>query len=223
MHCIDMNPHSASKGGGYEDTSLVQKYVMSDEEYDKRRGTLRDWEREQKKKDANFSLAKHAKEHREMMEAKRLVKVGMPLPPGFELDEKGEVVRMEQEQVVMTKKEEGADTDMDVLYGQETVQGMQVGMRCQVCPGERRGSVAYVGVVPEIGGGGHWVGVIFDEPVGKTDGTAGGKGGIGGKRYFDAPGSNYGGFVRGKNVEVGDFPERDIMDELDDSSSEDEL
>ena len=41
-----------------------------------------------------------------------------------------------------------------------------------------------------------------------------------GKRYFTAPGDKYGGFVRGKNVEIGDFPEKDIMDELDDSDDE---
>jgi tubulin-folding cofactor B len=90
-------------------------------------------------------------------------------------------------------------------------------MRCEVRPGTRRGVVAFAGEVPELGSGGYWVGVIFDEPVGKTDGTA-----KGGKRYFEAPGSSYGGFVRGKNIEVGDFPEKDIMDELD-SDSEEEL
>ena len=31
------------------------------------------------------------------------------------------------------------------------------------------------------------------------------------------------GFVRGKNVQVGDFPERDIMDELESSDEQDEL
>ena len=41
------------------------------------------------------------------------------------------------------------------------------------------------------------------------------------RSYFDAGGPNMGGFVRGKNVQVGDYPERDIMDEF--SDSEDEL
>jgi len=88
-------------------------------------------------------------------------------------------------------------------------------MRCEVRPGTRRGAVAFVGEIPELGTGGYWIGIVFDEPVGKTDGTT-----KGGKRHFTAPGSNYGGFVRGKNVEIGDFPERDIMDELDDSDDE---
>ena len=76
-----------------------------------------------------------------------------------------------------------------------------------------RGVVAFVGVVHEIGGGGHWVGIKFDEPVGKTDGTAGSK------HYFEAsPG--FGAFVHGKNVQVSDFPECGILDKLDDSEDE---
>ena len=36
IRITDSNPHSLSANGGLEDTSLVQKYVMSDEDYDKR-------------------------------------------------------------------------------------------------------------------------------------------------------------------------------------------
>jgi len=63
------------------------------------------------------------------------------------------------------------------------------------------------------------VGIILDEPVGKMDGTVASSG----ARYFEAPGANRGGFFRGKNVEGGDFPEIDIMAELEDSDSKDEL
>ncbi len=59
---------------------------------------------------------------------------------------------------------------------------------------------------------GYWVGVRYDEPVGKSDGR------IKGKRFFDAP-SNRGGFIRGKNIIVGNYPERG----LDDVESEDEI
>lgn len=55
------------------------------------------------------------------------------------------------------------------------------------------------------------MGVQFDEPVGKSDGT------IKGEKIFEClPG--FGGFVRGKNVKVGDYPERSILDELDDDN-----
>lgn len=215
VHCIDLDPHSGSKGGGYEDTSLVKKYVMSDEEYNKRKGTLRDWGRQQKEKDSTFTLAKHAKQHRELMEAQRQAKLGLDLPKGFEYGADGKVRRIEEDEAMIvndSNKEENKENE----FGIDTVEGIEVGMRCEVRPGTRRGKIAYVGEINELGSGGYWVGVIFDEPVGKTDGTTNG----GKTRYFEAPGSNYGGFVRGKNVEVGDFPERDIMDELEDSDDE---
>ncbi len=214
IHCIDLDPHSGSKGGGYEDTSLVQRYVMSDEDYNKRKGTLRDWGRQQKEKDSTFTLARHAKQHRELMEAQRQAKLGLELPKGFEYGSDGKVVRVEEEP---SEENQEADACKESEFGIETVEGIEVGMRCEVRPGTRRGKIAFVGEILKLGSGGYWVGIVFDEPVGKTDGTA-----KDGKRYFEAPGSNYGGFVRGRNVEVGDFPERDIMDELEDSD-DDEL
>jgi len=51
---IDQNPHSLAKGGGLEDVSLIKKYVMSDEEYDRRKGTVRAWKKEQLAKDPNW-------------------------------------------------------------------------------------------------------------------------------------------------------------------------
>lgn len=62
---------------------------------------------------------------------------------------------------------------------------------------------------------GYWVGVRFDEPVGRGDGT------VKGKRVFEC-GKGFGGFVRGKNVAVGDYPERPF-DEGDDDDDEDEM
>ena len=221
IHCIDTNPFSSSKSGAYEDVSLVPKYRMSEEEYDAREGTLRDWTRKQMERDATFTLAKHAREHRERAEAQRQAKLGLELPKGFEYDAQGKVVRVEQEQENQQRADAGnrpteqQQQDIMEVYGPETAQGIQVGERCEVQPGGRRGRAAFVGEVVELGGGGFWVGVIFDEPVGRADGSV-----KGGKRYFEAePG--YGGFVRGKNVQVGDFPERDILDELD--GSEDEI
>jgi len=224
IHCIDVNPHSGSRGGQYEDTSLVEKYVMTEEEYDRRDGTLRDWGRQQKKKDSTFTLAKHAREHRELVEAQRQHKLGLPLPPGFVLDSAGTVIRDEPDEI-HRELEGPRSTIAPTEYDEASVSGMEVGQRCQVEPGSRRGVVSYVGLVPELSGGGYWVGVTFDEPVGKTDGSVPSNLGNGNgketKRYFEAM-PQYGSFVRGKNVQVGDFPERDIFDELDDES-EDEL
>lgn len=41
IHVKDDDPFSLTRGGGLEDVSLVQKYRMSEEDYDKRKGTLR--------------------------------------------------------------------------------------------------------------------------------------------------------------------------------------
>lgn len=229
VHCIDTNPLSGSAGGQYEDTSLVEKYRMSDAEYDRRKGTLRDWEREQRVKDANFTLSKHAKEHRERCEAKREFKLGnFPLPYGYVVDSTGkDIVKGDEPDYdeVNQAKREVIETlpQVEEEHGETSVEGISVGSRCQVQPGSRRGTISYVGAVPELDKrpGSCWVGVTFDEPVGKTDGTATNKTTQQQTRYFEAmPG--YASFVRGKNVEVGDFPELDLFDE-DTDSDEDEL
>jgi tubulin-folding cofactor B len=89
--------------------------------------------------------------------------------------------------------------------------GIETGARCRllsVGPSqasiERRGTVKFVGVVPEIPGIGAWVGIALDEPTGKNDGT------VKGTRYFQCA-TNCGVFVRPERVEVGDF---DVIDEF---------
>lgn len=63
----------------------------------------------------------------------------------------------------------------------------------------RRGTISYIGLVPEIPGIGAWIGVTLDEPTGKNDGT------VKGKRYFECD-TNCGVFVRPERCEAGDFP-----------------
>ncbi|XP_010105093.2 tubulin-folding cofactor B, partial [Morus notabilis] len=41
IHVIDLDPSSVTSGGWLEDTSLVEKYKISDEDYQKRDGTFR--------------------------------------------------------------------------------------------------------------------------------------------------------------------------------------
>jgi len=84
-----------------------------------------------------------------------------------------------------------------------SVAGIEIGQRCECRPGARRGTVAFIGEVTALGVG-YWVGVKFDEPVGKSSGT------VGGKELFEAP-PGYGGFLRGHNVTTGDFP---VVDDL---------
>mmetsp|Transcript_9364 Transcript_9364/g.10870 ORF Transcript_9364/g.10870 Transcript_9364/m.10870 type:complete len:276 (+) Transcript_9364:311-1138(+) len=101
----------------------------------------------------------------------------------------------------------------DKLPGPESVKDIPVGARCEVQPGSRRGVVSWTGEGEE--GyllAGYWVGVTFDEPLGKNDGS------IKDKQFFTCP-KNYGAFVRPDRVNVGDFPELDL-DDLDSDSDE---
>lgn len=222
VHCIDIDPHSSSSNGAYEDTSLVEKFVMTDEEYNKRKGTLRDWGRQKKENDPDFSLKKHAREHAEMVEARRLYRESGAVKDGFEMDSSGTIVRCidnsnDIDSSAKNNAESGeAKSAAEIEYGPDSIQHLSLHSRCQVQPGARRGEIAFIGKIDELGAGGNWVGVILDEPMGKTDGTVQSSG----VRYFEAPGPNRGGFFRGKNVETGDFPEIDILDELEDSEDE---
>lgn len=92
-------------------------------------------------------------------------------------------------------------TDEDHMA--EEAQRVEVDARCQVSPGEKRGTVKFVGKVQGLPLG-FWVGVQFDEPVGKNDGS------VKGQRIFECP-MSYGAFVRPDKVETGDFPELDVL------------
>lgn len=110
-----------------------------------------------------------------------------------------------------------------------TKRGIQVGLRCRVGGiDERRGFVRYVGEIDGLGGdkekGCVWVGVDFDEPVGRNDGSVevevlkDGKKEREVRKVFEAKGKNYGAFARPEKVEVGD--EFGVLDDLLDEDME---
>lgn len=152
LHIVDRDPSSVTSGGWLEDTSLVEKYKISDEAYEKRDGT--------------FKKFKEKLAHQKPACASAKV----------------------------------ADNYMEDLCA-----NIKVGDRCQVEPGEKRGVVKYVGRAENLGPG-FWVGVQYDEPLGKHDGL------VKGTRYFNCP-PNHGGMVRPDKVQVGDYPERDPFEE----------
>lgn len=181
IHIIDTDPFSLSRGGGLTDTSLVEKYRMTDDAYDKRKGTMRDYIREQRKIDPNFKLKPNA-----------------------------QAAAMNKKNSDLNKAEAAGPPP-----GIETVAGIEIGNRCEINPGARRGVVKYVGEIEQIAAGGHWVGVQFDEPLGHNDGTCKGV------TIWEGCLDCHGAFIRGKNVTVGDFPEIDLL--ADNDSDEDEI
>ncbi|KIJ55280.1 hypothetical protein M422DRAFT_239909 [Sphaerobolus stellatus SS14] len=88
---------------------------------------------------------------------------------------------------------------------------MPIGSRCEVTTGDsdlqKRGTVRFVGTTKFAKG--IWVGIEYDEPLGKNDGS------VQGERYFTCR-QTYGGFVRPDRVRIGDFPveELDVDEEM---------
>lgn len=105
--------------------------------------------------------------------------------------------RFDEEKMKLKQQEEEQETKL--------AENIKVGDRCEIQNPTRRGEVMHVGPVHFKDG--IWVGIKYDEPLGKNDGS------VKGKRYFDCK-PNYGGFVRPSAVKVGDYPEIDELDEI---------
>ncbi|CAF0914964.1 unnamed protein product [Rotaria sp. Silwood1] len=104
-----------------------------------------------------------------------------------------------------TAQEEHAKKEQEKeKHEQELANKINVNDRCEVTvPTQptKRGTVMFKGEVhfkPGV-----WVGIRYDEPLGKNNGS------VEGKKYFECP-DKYGAFVRPSAVTVGDFPEIDL-------------
>jgi len=107
----------------------------------------------------------------------------------------------EEEMAALAKEKEQQEKNEENMVESK---GLKVDARCQVSvPGQlpKRGCIRFVGKVHFQPG--WWVGVQYDEPSGKNDGS------VGGQRYFTCA-AKYGGFVKPAAVEAGDFPEEDL-------------
>eukprot|EP00238_Polyblepharides_amylifera_P014487 CAMPEP_0196594316 /NCGR_PEP_ID=MMETSP1081-20130531/77998_1 /TAXON_ID=36882 /ORGANISM="Pyramimonas amylifera, Strain CCMP720" /LENGTH=288 /DNA_ID=CAMNT_0041918547 /DNA_START=51 /DNA_END=917 /DNA_ORIENTATION=+ len=176
IHVQDNDPFSLSKGGWLEDTALVEKYKISDEDYNNRKDTYRKFKEKNIAEDPSWTIEKE-------MAKKRGGEYRAP-----------EVT-----------------TDPDFMS--ELVANVEVGHRCEVDPGGKRGVVKFIGKAGEGLPLGYWLGVQYDEPVGKNDGS------VKGVRYFDCP-QGYGGMLRPNKVKIGDYPP---LDDLDSDFSADEI
>jgi tubulin-folding cofactor B len=86
---------------------------------------------------------------------------------------------------------------IDPEFESQQAAAISLEARCRLNPGDKRGTVRYIGKIPEVAPG-WWVGVELDEPLGKNDGS------LKGVRYFQCQ-ANYGAFARPSAVEIGDF------------------
>ncbi|KAG0280436.1 hypothetical protein BGZ96_001564 [Linnemannia gamsii] len=160
IHVIDTNPSRVK--GQFNDVSLVDKFELADDEYEKRTDSVLAFKKRNnlgRFNDNTSDTSSVASQNR-----------------GFE----------------------------------EAAKNIKVDDRCEVDVGgvslKRRGTVRFIGLTQFQTG--IWVGVQYDEPLGKNDGS------MQGVRYFTcAP--KYGSFVRPDKVQTGDFPEEDLFSDED--------
>ncbi|KAG2203741.1 hypothetical protein INT46_010675 [Mucor plumbeus] len=154
IQVTDTNPHRVKNQ--YTDVSLVEKFELTEDEYEKRTDTVRAFK--ERNKLGRFSAEAAA-----------------------------------NEKAIETAHENAANQ-------------IKIGDRCEVFgddyAAQRLGTVKFVGETKFQPG--LWVGIQYDEPLGKNDGS------VQGEKYFECP-SKYGGFVRPTKVNVGDFPEEELL------------
>ena len=134
LHIVDLDPNSASAGGWLEDVSLVKKYEISEEAYNARENTYRNFRKKKLAEDPSWTY-KADLESRQGKEAAAEHLKAFPQP---------DCVRGLAGMSAHTRAKAE-----DPHYLQEEAAAIKVGDRCQVAGG-RRGEVMFVGQVPEL-------------------------------------------------------------------------
>ncbi|WEW61834.1 hypothetical protein PRK78_007331 [Emydomyces testavorans] len=187
----DLRPPSARPN--FTDVSSVEKYTLPTSNYESLPNTVLAWKKAQKlgRFDPNAITPEELARKQAETDEK-------------EVRERGETNEMFSQILFITSRQLTHDTE-----------GIEVSKRAIILPSDpphiRRGTVRFVGPVPTIPFGSPnvvldeehpvplWVGIELDEPMGKNNGS------VGGKRYFNCA-EKYGVFVKPEKVEVGDFP-----------------
>ncbi len=91
---------------------------------------------------------------------------------------------------------------------EEEASKLEIGKRCILGDGIRRGEIKYIGLISSLGYG-FFVGVKLDDPLGDSDGTSKNK------KLFECD-KNFGIFVRPNYVKMGDFPPVNEFNEFED-------
>ncbi|KAJ3335736.1 hypothetical protein HDU93_004582 [Gonapodya sp. JEL0774] len=175
------------KKGEFTDLSRVEKFELSETEYQNRSGTVRAFL--QRNKLGKFAPAAPP-DPEQYKSSADLLHVGDRCevdPSSGGVDSGG------------AKSDGGDDADTMSLSSSAAGSGS--------AGGKKRGVVRFVGKIEELNAG-WWVGVEYDEPLGKHDGSL-----PSGRRVFTAR-PNHGAFVRPNRVTAGDFPEEDPFAEL---------
>ncbi|WVZ24280.1 hypothetical protein V8G54_002824 [Vigna mungo] len=212
LHVVDLDPTSISSGGWLEDTSLVEKYQISEEAYNKRQGIIANRVHQTCIVDVQVfillnvyyldiildTFRKYKEKITSHVPATEEAKISDTSEEELCANIKSLSCKLPCEGPIIPKAcaaGEGSEWLQAYLIGSRFLQIMfWVGSRCEVEPGAKRGVVKFVGRAESLGPG-FWVGVQYDEPLGKHDGM------VKGVRYFECPPS-HGGIVRPDKVKV---------------------
>ncbi|XP_066593807.1 tubulin-folding cofactor B-like [Prorops nasuta] len=113
--------------------------------------------------------------------------------------ERNKVGKYNEEEVKRRAEEKKKEEELEEMLAKKC----NIGDRCEISvPNQpkRRATVMYAGKTDFKEG--WWIGVKYDEPLGKNDGS------VNGKQYFECS-PNYGGFVKPVYVKIGNYEEED--------------